>query len=65
MDVALLPRRRRCARRRVRRRDGDRRPLPPLRRMLGILWHNNTLLRTGREQRWYASLVEAVTAPPA
>ena len=32
---------------------------------LGILWHNNTLLRSGREQRWYASLVEAVTAPRA
>jgi hypothetical protein len=28
---------------------------------LGILWHNSTLLRSGREQRWYASLVEAVT----
>jgi hypothetical protein len=26
---------------------------------LGILWHNNTLLRSAREQRWYASLVEA------
>jgi hypothetical protein len=30
---------------------------------LGILWHNNELLRTDRERRWYASLVEAVTAP--
>jgi Family of unknown function (DUF7033) len=27
---------------------------------LGILWHNNTLLRSAREQQWYASLVEAV-----
>jgi hypothetical protein len=27
---------------------------------LGILWHNNTLLRSEREQRWYAALVEAV-----
>jgi hypothetical protein len=27
---------------------------------LGILWHNNTLLRSAREKRWYASLVEAV-----
>jgi hypothetical protein len=24
---------------------------------LGILWHNNTLLRSAREQRWYASLI--------
>jgi hypothetical protein len=32
---------------------------------LGILWHNNTLLRSEREQRWYASLVEAVTALPS
>jgi hypothetical protein len=30
---------------------------------LGILWHNNTLLRTAREQQWYASLIEAVTSP--
>jgi hypothetical protein len=30
---------------------------------LGILWHNNTLLRTEREQRWYEELVAAVTAP--
>jgi hypothetical protein len=29
---------------------------------LGILWHNNTLLRAGREKRWYESLVAAVTA---
>ena len=27
---------------------------------LGILWHNNTLLRSAREQQWYASLIEAV-----
>ena len=27
---------------------------------LGILWHNNTLLRTAREKRWYAELVAAV-----
>jgi hypothetical protein len=27
---------------------------------LTILWHNNTLLRSAREQRWYASLVDAV-----
>jgi len=30
---------------------------------LGILWHNNELLRTVREQRWYESLVGAVSAP--
>jgi hypothetical protein len=30
---------------------------------LGILWHNNTLLRTEREQRWYEALVSAVSAP--
>ena len=29
---------------------------------LGILWHNNTLLRTDREKRWYEELVAAVTA---
>jgi Family of unknown function (DUF7033) len=29
---------------------------------LGILWHNNTLLRSAREQRWYADLIEAVTS---
>jgi hypothetical protein len=29
---------------------------------LGILWHNHTLLRSAREQRWYASLVEAVAS---
>jgi hypothetical protein len=27
---------------------------------LGILWHNNTLLRSASEKRWYASLVAAV-----
>jgi hypothetical protein len=27
---------------------------------LGILWHNNTLLRSAREQQWYAELIEAV-----
>jgi hypothetical protein len=31
---------------------------------LGILWHNNTLLRTEREQRWYEALVAAVSAQP-
>jgi hypothetical protein len=30
---------------------------------MGILWHNNTLLRSAREQRWYASLVAAALAP--
>jgi hypothetical protein len=29
---------------------------------LGILWHNNTFLRSTREQRWYEELVEAVVA---
>jgi hypothetical protein len=29
---------------------------------LGILWHNDEVLRTTREKRWYASLVAAVTA---
>ena len=28
---------------------------------LGILWHNNELLRTAREQRWYESLLRAVS----
>ena len=28
---------------------------------LGLLWHNDSHLRTAREQRWYAELVEAVT----
>jgi hypothetical protein len=27
---------------------------------LGILWHNNTLLRSAREQRWYAELIAAI-----
>jgi hypothetical protein len=27
---------------------------------LGILWHNNTLLRSGREQRWYEALVAEI-----
>ena len=30
---------------------------------LGILWHNNTLLRTDREKRWYAALIAAVAEP--
>ena len=29
---------------------------------LGILWHNDEVLRTRRQQRWYADLVAAVTA---
>ncbi|GAA1255321.1 polysaccharide deacetylase family protein [Pseudonocardia aurantiaca] len=29
---------------------------------LGVLWHNDEVLRTGREKRWYADLVAAVTA---
>jgi hypothetical protein len=29
---------------------------------LGILWHNDEVLRTEREKRWYASLVAAVAA---
>jgi hypothetical protein len=29
---------------------------------LGILWHNDEVLRTVRQQRWYADLVAAVTA---
>jgi hypothetical protein len=28
---------------------------------LGLLWHNDEVLRTGRQQRWYADLVAAVT----
>jgi Family of unknown function (DUF7033) len=28
---------------------------------LGLLWHNNTLLRTAREQRWYEELIAAVS----
>jgi hypothetical protein len=29
---------------------------------LGVLWHNDEVLRTEREKRWYASLVAAVAA---
>jgi uncharacterized protein DUF7033 len=29
---------------------------------LGILWHNNTLLRTHREKRWYEELVAAAAS---
>jgi hypothetical protein len=29
---------------------------------LGVLWHNDSVLRTAREQRWYAELVRAVTS---
>lgn len=29
---------------------------------LGILWHNDEVLRTARQQRWYAETVAAVTA---
>ena len=32
---------------------------------LGILWHNNTLLRSNREQRWYAAMVDAACALPS
>jgi hypothetical protein len=28
---------------------------------LGILWHNDEVLRTARQKRWYAELIEAVT----
>ncbi len=28
---------------------------------LGILWHNDEILRTRRQKRWYAELIEAVT----
>lgn len=28
---------------------------------LGILWHNDEVLRTARQRRWYAALVDAVT----
>ncbi len=28
---------------------------------LGILWHNDEILRTTRQKRWYAELIEAVT----
>jgi peptidoglycan/xylan/chitin deacetylase (PgdA/CDA1 family) len=27
---------------------------------LGVLWHNNTLLRSAREQRWYETLVASI-----
>lgn len=30
---------------------------------LGILWHNDEVLRTAREKRWYESLIAAVTTP--
>ena len=29
---------------------------------LGVLWHNDEVLRTVREQRWYSELVDAVVA---
>jgi hypothetical protein len=29
---------------------------------LGILWHNNTVLRSDREKRWYEEMVAAATA---
>jgi hypothetical protein len=29
---------------------------------LGILWHNNSILRSAREQAWYADLIAAVVA---
>ena len=29
---------------------------------LGILWHNDEVLRTARQHRWYEALIEAVTA---
>jgi hypothetical protein len=29
---------------------------------LGLLWHNDEVLRTAREKRWYAALLAAVTA---
>jgi len=29
---------------------------------LGLLWHNNTLLRSAREKRWYEGLIAAVSA---
>jgi hypothetical protein len=28
---------------------------------LGLLWHNDSVLRTGRQKRWYASLIEDLT----
>ena len=30
---------------------------------LGILWHNDEILRTARQKRWYAELIAAVTLP--
>src|SRR5882757_1731465 len=30
---------------------------------LGILWHNDEVLRTARQKRWYASLVESLANP--
>jgi hypothetical protein len=32
---------------------------------LGILWHNDEVLRSARDKRWYASLVEALANPTA
>jgi hypothetical protein len=32
---------------------------------LGILWHNDEVLRTARDKRWYASLVESLANPTA
>jgi hypothetical protein len=29
---------------------------------LGLLWHNNTLLRSAREKRWYEGLIAALSA---
>jgi hypothetical protein len=29
---------------------------------LGVLWHNDSLLRTAREKRWYTELISAVTS---
>jgi hypothetical protein len=30
---------------------------------LGLLWHNDEVLRTARERRWYSSLIDAVVRP--
>jgi Family of unknown function (DUF7033) len=30
---------------------------------LGILWHNDEMLRTAREKRWYESMIAAVVGP--
>lgn len=30
---------------------------------LGILWHNDEILRTARQKRWYAELIACVTEP--